>query len=54
MLTFICDKKDIDSEQFSLDSLKILSKNTGVKIVVRDYATIINGIMTIFCERLLH
>lgn len=54
MLTFVCDKKDVDSGQFTIDSLKMLSKNASIQIIVRGYATITDGILTIFCERLLH
>ena len=54
MLTFICDKKDVDSDQFPIDSLKILSINTGIKIIIKDYASIVNGMLILNSAKIYH
>ena len=43
MIAFICDKKDIDSGQFEMDDLEIMTLNTGACVVIRDHGKIING-----------
>jgi hypothetical protein len=54
MITFVCEKKDVDSEQFPLDSLKILSINVGIKIIIKNYATIVNGVLILKLEKMVH
>jgi hypothetical protein len=45
MITFVCQKSEVQSGQFPIDELQKFSKRTGATVVIRDYAIITYGII---------
>ena len=43
MVTFICQQKDLDSGQFTVEMLKTFTINTGTRVVIPGYAVIQAG-----------
>ncbi len=43
--TFICQQKDIDSGQFTIEALKFFTLNTGTRVVIPGHAVIQDGII---------
>ena len=42
-VTFMVQKKDVESGQFPIHQLVVFSKKTGAKVIVKDHCTIESG-----------
>ena len=51
MVLFTTNKKEVDSGQFPIEQLQEFSKNTKSIVAIKDYAVIIDGVVSFYQTR---
>ena len=51
MVLFTTNKKEVDSGQFPIEHLQVLSRNTKAIVAIKDYAVIVDGVVSFYKSR---